>query len=24
VAPDGTVYGDDIGAGLIRRVSPGP
>jgi streptogramin lyase len=24
VAPDGTVYGDDIGAGLIRRVSPSP
>jgi len=24
VAPDGTVYADDIGAELIRRISPGP
>lgn len=22
VAPDGTVYGDDIGAGVIRRITP--
>ena len=24
VAPNGTVYADDIGAELIRRISPGP